>query len=33
MSVGPKKYMEVTFVPPTDIIGRGKKKVVGFPAA
>jgi len=28
-----KKYMEVTFVPPTDMIGRGKKKVVGFPAA
>ena len=28
-----KKYVEVTFVPPTDIIGRRKKKVVGFPAA
>ena len=28
-----KKYVEVTFVPSTDIIGRGKKKVVGFPAA
>jgi DNA-binding NarL/FixJ family response regulator len=28
-----KKYVEVTFVPPTDVIGRGKKKVVGFPAA
>src|SRR2546430_2818336 len=28
-----KKYVEVTFVPPTDMIGRGKKKVVGFPAA
>ena len=28
-----KKYVEVTFVPPTDIIGRGKKKVVRFPAA
>ena len=28
-----KKYMEVTFVPPTDAIGRGKKKVVRFPAA
>jgi DNA-binding NarL/FixJ family response regulator len=28
-----KKYVEVTFVPPADIIGRGKKKVVRFPAA
>ena len=28
-----KKYVEVTFVPPTDIIGRSKKKVVRFPAA
>jgi len=28
-----KKYVEVTFVPPTDIIGKGKKKVVRFPAA
>jgi DNA-binding NarL/FixJ family response regulator len=28
-----KKYVEVTFVPPTGVIGRGKKKVVGFPAA
>ena len=28
-----KKYVEVTFVPPTDIISRGKKKVVRFPAA
>jgi DNA-binding NarL/FixJ family response regulator len=28
-----KKYVEVTFVPPTDILGRSKKKVVGFPAA
>jgi DNA-binding NarL/FixJ family response regulator len=28
-----KKYVEVTFVPPTNIIGRGKKKVVRFPAA
>jgi DNA-binding NarL/FixJ family response regulator len=28
-----KKYVEITFVPPTDIIGRGKKKVVRFPAA
>ena len=28
-----KKYVEVTFVPSTDIIGRRKKKVVGFPAA
>jgi DNA-binding NarL/FixJ family response regulator len=28
-----KKYVEVTFVPPTDIIRRGKKKVVRFPAA
>jgi DNA-binding NarL/FixJ family response regulator len=28
-----KKYVEVTFVPPTNIITRGKKKVVRFPAA
>jgi DNA-binding NarL/FixJ family response regulator len=28
-----KKYVEVTFVPPTDIISRGKKKVLRFPAA
>ena len=28
-----KKYVEVTFVPPTNILGRGKKKVVHFPAA
>lgn len=28
-----KKYVEVTFVPPSDMIGRGKKKVVRFPAA
>jgi DNA-binding NarL/FixJ family response regulator len=28
-----KKYVEVTFVPPTNIIGRGKKKVLRFPAA
>ena len=28
-----KKYVEVTFVPPTDMISRGKKKVVRFPAA
>jgi DNA-binding NarL/FixJ family response regulator len=28
-----KKYVEVTFVPPTNIFGRGKKKVVRFPAA
>jgi DNA-binding NarL/FixJ family response regulator len=28
-----KKYVEVTFVPPTDLTGRGKKKVVRFPAA
>jgi DNA-binding NarL/FixJ family response regulator len=28
-----KKYVEVTFVPSTDILGRSKKKVVGFPAA
>jgi len=28
-----KKYVEVTFVPPTDILGRSKKKVVCFPAA
>jgi len=28
-----KKYVEVTFVPPTDVLGRGKKKVVHFPAA
>src|SRR5205814_9278211 len=27
-----EKYVEVTFVPPTDIPGRGKKKVVRFPA-
>ncbi len=27
------KYVEVTFLPPTDILGRGKKKVVRFPAA
>jgi len=26
-----KKYVEVTFVPPTNILGRGKKKVVHFP--
>jgi DNA-binding NarL/FixJ family response regulator len=28
-----KKYVEVTFVPPTSVISRGKKKVVRFPAA
>jgi DNA-binding NarL/FixJ family response regulator len=28
-----KKYVEITFVPPTDMIGRDKKKVVRFPAA
>ena len=28
-----KKYVEVTFVPPTNVISRGKKKVVRFPAA
>ncbi len=28
-----KKYVEVTFLPPTDMIGRGKRKVVRFPAA
>jgi DNA-binding NarL/FixJ family response regulator len=28
-----KKYVEVTFMPPTDVIGRGKKKVLRFPAA
>jgi DNA-binding NarL/FixJ family response regulator len=28
-----KKYVEVTFVPPTNMISRGKKKVVRFPAA
>ena len=28
-----KKYLEVTFVPPADIIGRGKRKVVRLPAA
>jgi DNA-binding NarL/FixJ family response regulator len=28
-----KKYVEVTFVPPTDMVSRGKKKVVRFPAA
>jgi DNA-binding NarL/FixJ family response regulator len=28
-----KKYVEVTFVPPSDLIGRTKKKVVRFPAA
>ena len=28
-----KKYVEVTFVPPADLIGRSKKKVVRFPAA
>jgi len=28
-----RKYVEVTFVPPTDITGRGKRKVVRFPAA
>jgi DNA-binding NarL/FixJ family response regulator len=28
-----KKYVEVTFVPPTNMVGRGRKKVVRFPAA
>jgi DNA-binding NarL/FixJ family response regulator len=28
-----KKYLEVTFVPPTNMINRGKKKVLRFPAA
>ena len=28
-----KKYVEVTFVPPTNVISRSKKKVVRFPAA
>jgi DNA-binding NarL/FixJ family response regulator len=28
-----KKYVEVTFVPPANVTGRGKKKVVRFPAA
>jgi DNA-binding NarL/FixJ family response regulator len=28
-----KKYVEITFVPPTNMSGRGKKKVVRFPAA
>jgi DNA-binding NarL/FixJ family response regulator len=28
-----RKYVEVTFIPPTDFIGKGKKKVVRFPAA
>jgi DNA-binding NarL/FixJ family response regulator len=28
-----KKYVEITFVPPTHIVGRGKKKAVRFPAA
>jgi DNA-binding NarL/FixJ family response regulator len=28
-----QKYVEVTFVPPTNLAGRGKKKVVRFPAA
>jgi DNA-binding NarL/FixJ family response regulator len=28
-----KRYVEVTFVPPTNIISRTKKKVVRFPAA
>ena len=28
-----KKYVEVTFVPPTNMINRGKKKVLRFPAA
>src|SRR5438876_5963839 len=28
-----KKYVEVTFVPPSHITSRGKKKVVHFPAA
>lgn len=28
-----KEYVEVTFVPPTGTLGRGKKKVLRFPAA
>jgi hypothetical protein len=28
-----KKYVEMTFVPRVSITGRGKKKVVRFPAA
>ena len=28
-----KKYVEVTFLPPTNVISRSKKKVVRFPAA
>src|SRR5207247_8935413 len=28
-----KKYVEVTFLPPTSVMGRSKKKVVRFPAA
>ena len=28
-----RKYVEVTFVPPTNVISRNKKKVVRFPAA
>jgi DNA-binding NarL/FixJ family response regulator len=28
-----RKYVEVTFVPPADIMGKSKKKVVRFPAA
>src|SRR5262245_541856 len=28
-----KKYVEITYVPPTNIISRAKKKVVRFPAA
>ena len=28
-----KKYVEVTFVPPTNVISRSKKKVVRFPGA
>jgi DNA-binding NarL/FixJ family response regulator len=28
-----KKYVEVTFVPPTNMLGRGKRKLVRFPAA
>jgi DNA-binding NarL/FixJ family response regulator len=28
-----KKYVEVTFVPPSNVISRSKKKVVRFPAA
>ena len=27
------KYVELTFTPPASILGKGKKKVVGFPAA